>query len=167
MLGVDCVAPALCPGYCGTENSFKRDVKKAVRAALCVCGGGGGVLQCDESCEGPPLSCVGWTADQRGSPTVDGTQRGAGHGRRPLGGPAQGGRTPPPWAGSPPFTPSPPLPSPPLPLPQAHFTNMIEMCLYFKLHKVLFGTVFDPFQESALMRQVYFDTLEPFILAGR
>ena len=61
----------------------------------------------------------------------------------------------------------PPLPSPPLPLPQAHFTNMIEMCLYFKLHKVLFGTVFDPFQESALMRQVYFDTLEPFILAGR
>ena len=44
---------------------------------------------------------------------------------------------------------------------------MIEMCLYFKLHKVLFGTVFDPFQESPVMRQVYFDTLEPFILEGR
>ena len=39
VLGVDCVAPALCPGYCGTENSFKRDVKKAVRTALCVWGG--------------------------------------------------------------------------------------------------------------------------------
>ena len=77
-----------------------------------------------------------------------------------------------PLGGPSPFTPSSPpslhtFPCPPLPLPQAHFTNMIEMCLYFKLHKVLFGTVFDPFQESALMRQVYFDTLEPFILAGR
>ena len=55
----------------------------------------------------------------------------------------------------------------PLPCPQSHFTSMIEMCLHFKLHKVLFGTVFDPFQESAVMRKVYFDTLEPFILAGR
>lgn len=53
------------------------------------------------------------------------------------------------------------------PCPQSHFTSMIEMCLYFKLHKVLFGTVFDPFQESPVMRQVYFDTLEPFILEGR
>ena len=37
----------------------------------------------------------------------------------------------------------------------------------FRLHKVLFGTIFDPNQSDDSLKEIYFAALQPFILEGK